>query len=119
MNYEQFHARFGQFTEKLYRLLDEDESRTWNRYNKEVYNHKMVAEISMWYGPGPEERGHVFLATAGTWDGSVDWDRVKEIVSNDALALGPDDNVVKVWDLAQLVTQTEPRARCNICGKVV
>lgn len=120
MFYEKFHAAFDQFEKDLLRYLEQD-SRTWVRHAEECYDHKRVREISVWFSPSHgQEFGYIFLAHASNWDGQIDWDRIKEILSeeNFNFAIGPAEET-KVWDLARLTTQKQPEPRCSICGKII
>lgn len=108
---------FGQFVEELKEYTASLHGFRWTRCEVECYDHKRCFEVSFWYSDANQEFGHVFLARGWEWDGTVDWDKVQFIINTHDWAIGPSEDI-KVWNLAKLIEQAEPMARCVVCGQL-
>lgn len=89
---------------------------SWGFYNFERADHSRVFEAAMFRDKmSPTGGGHVFYANIATWDGSIDVDRIAEIVGSEEHLI-KDGELMRVWDMSRLTAQTGPVARCSHCG---
>lgn len=85
-----------------------------HRYWEELIDHQRHYELSLWWGTGIDEAGVAFWAEAHTWDGTVDWDRVNEIIADKANYIRFDQHTHdRMWNLADLSKPLRPTyCRC-------
>lgn len=119
---DDFEEAFSRFVEELNERCVALSNIQWTRRSSEQYDHKRVLEISVWYngasmGNRTQEYGHIFQARSWEWNGQVDWPKVEAILVRHDWAIGPMEDT-RVWNLAKLEEQTQPKARCVICGQL-
>lgn len=82
-----------------------------DRYWEELYDHKRLYELSLWYGEGEAEIGVVFSMNAKDWDGEFDKARLAAVMADrvDFITFQMETSQ-RIWDLADLSAARDYRA---------